>query len=313
MKTPAAPDNPILVTGIHRSGTTWVGKMLAACGHLTYISEPLNVHHRPGVFGAPVPYWYTFINSQNEDAYLPAFEHTLRLRYRFFYELRALRSVKDVLRMGRDGTAFLWGCLWHHPPLIKDPFAVFSAPWFAERLRCSVVILVRHPAAVVSSLKRLGWSFDFRDLLNQPLLMETHLAPYQKKMQAQVQKERDVIGEGSLLWCIIYDTIERYQRQHPGFIIIRHEDVSLTPMQSFEKLYTELAIPFNRRAQKTLQRATSPINPKELSAESVHSIHLNSVAAIGRWKEHLTDDEVMRIREVTAGVAEGFYSDADWL
>lgn len=67
-------NSPILVTGIHRSGTTWVGKMLAASGQVTYINEPLNVQHRPGIFQAKVPYWYTYITRENEQLYLPAFE-----------------------------------------------------------------------------------------------------------------------------------------------------------------------------------------------------------------------------------------------
>ena len=50
---------PILVTGAHRSGTTWVGKMLAASREVAYISEPLNKWHRPGVMAIPVEYWYT--------------------------------------------------------------------------------------------------------------------------------------------------------------------------------------------------------------------------------------------------------------
>ena len=45
-------NNPILVTGSHRSGTTWVGKMLAADSDTAYISEPLNVLHRLGIFRA---------------------------------------------------------------------------------------------------------------------------------------------------------------------------------------------------------------------------------------------------------------------
>jgi LPS sulfotransferase NodH len=42
-------NQPILVTGAHRSGTTWVGKILCASGEAAYISEPLNLWHRPGV------------------------------------------------------------------------------------------------------------------------------------------------------------------------------------------------------------------------------------------------------------------------
>ena len=60
-------------------------------------------------------------------------------------------------------------------PLLKDPFAVLSLRWFAEVLHCRIVVTVRHPAAFASGLKRLGWSFDFGDLLRQPLLMRDHL------------------------------------------------------------------------------------------------------------------------------------------
>ena len=44
MTTPAvAPGKaPVVVTGMARSGTSWVGKLLQASGELTYINEPLN-------------------------------------------------------------------------------------------------------------------------------------------------------------------------------------------------------------------------------------------------------------------------------
>ena len=32
----------ILVTGLHRSCTTWIGKMLTADSNTAYISQPLN-------------------------------------------------------------------------------------------------------------------------------------------------------------------------------------------------------------------------------------------------------------------------------
>ena len=63
----------LLVTGIHRSGTTWIGKMLAAAGGLTYANEPLNVIHRQGVLGMEIKHWYTYIIEENKSQYLPAF------------------------------------------------------------------------------------------------------------------------------------------------------------------------------------------------------------------------------------------------
>jgi hypothetical protein len=160
---------PILVTGAHRTGTTWVGKMLAAAPGNAYISEPLNVLHRPGVFAQPVRHWYTFIGQHNEAAFLPALHSMLAFEYGLMRELRSLRSRRDLLRMLRDAFAFASARAARKRPLIKDPFAVFSARWFADRLDCRVVITVRHPAAFASSLKRPAGDRD-AELFTQPCL-----------------------------------------------------------------------------------------------------------------------------------------------
>ena len=198
---------PILVAGAHRTGTTWVGKMLVASGEAAYISEPLNVWHRPGVLRVPIEHWYTYICDQNEDGFLAALSETLHFHYHPWAELKSLRSRKDVLRMGRDWGIFWKGWLFRQRPLFKDPFAIFSAPWFADRLGFQVVITVRHPAAFVSSLKRLDWSFEFADLLNQPLLMQDWLEPFRDEMESMSQTPNDVVGQAGLLWRMVYQVV----------------------------------------------------------------------------------------------------------
>lgn len=178
--------SPILVTGAHRSGTTWVGKMLAASHQVAYISEPLNVFHRPGVFSAPVSHWYTYISWENEHLYLPAFRKMLAYQYGVLTEIRSLRSGKDFLRMLRDLSTFLVGRFGRRRALIKDPFAVFSTAWFVQRLQAQVVITVRHPAAFASSLKRLKWKFNIKkNVLTQPLLVRDYLETYRSEIEAR--------------------------------------------------------------------------------------------------------------------------------
>ena len=134
MDSPAL--TPILVTGAHRSGTTWVGRMLAADTFTAYVSEPLNINHRPGVFLPEVRHWYQYICEDNEGEYLTAFQQLLDFDYHLLAEIRSLRSIKDFLRMGRDFKIFSDGLLHGQRALIKDPFAVFSFPWFAKKLGC---------------------------------------------------------------------------------------------------------------------------------------------------------------------------------
>jgi glycosyltransferase involved in cell wall biosynthesis len=305
-------NRPILVTGPHRSGTTWVGRMLSVTGDVAYVSEPLNVWHRPGVFDAKIAHWYTYICKDNEQQYLASIKQTLTLDYHFWKEVKSLRSLKDVGRMIRDLTIFSFGRLGHRRVLLKDPFAVFSTPWFADRLNCEVVIVLRHPAAFVSSLKRLDWPFDFKDLLAQPLLMRDWLEPFRKEMEEAINNPGDVIGQGSLLWRFICYATRKTQESHPNFRVVRHEDLSLQPIKGFEKLYSQLELPYSSRVKTGILRATSSDNPQEISLDSIYATNLDSAANLENWKQRLTKEEVSRIRSLTEEVANIYYSDKDW-
>ena len=303
-------NNAILVTGAHRSGTTWVGRMLAANLQTAYISEPLNVLHRRGVYGADVKHWYQYITSENEAEYLPAFRELLSFRYHLFAELGSLRSQKDFMRMGRDLLVFMNGKLRGQRPLLKDPFAVFSTPWFAQQLNCKVVITIRHPGGFASSLKRLNWPFDFDDLLNQPMLMRDHLEADREEMRA-IQKD-DIVGQSALLWRMIYRSVHATRSLFPDFKIVRHEDLSLDPVAGYAALYETLGLTFDEKVRDTILNSSSSENPTELSKKKVHSVKLDSRANMDNWKKRLTPEEITRIRKLTEDVSHLFYADNAW-
>lgn len=303
---------PLLVTGVHRSSTTWVGKMLASNKEYTYVSEPLNVLHRTGIMRIPVDNWYTYICKDNEQRYLSAFYETMTLKYHLWQELGSLRSLKDVGRMLRDYASFTNGRRHRKQVLLKDPFAVFSAQWFADRLGCKIVMAVRHPAAFVSSLKRLNWPFEFDDLASQPLLMRDWLAPYQDEITAAINEPEDLIFQGSLLWKLIYSVVLEYRQTRPDFVIVRHEDLSLDPMREYQAIYQALDVPFTLQVARQIRKSTNPGNPTELPLDSIHSVNLDSKANLKNWQKRLTDEEIARIRELTAEVADHFYTEEDW-
>ncbi|CAG1011975.1 hypothetical protein ANAEL_04311 [Anaerolineales bacterium] len=301
---------PILVTGAHRSGTTWVGKMLAADHNTAYISEPLNVLHRRGVYRAEVKRWYQYITPENEADYFPAFQQLLNLRYHLFAELTSLLSQKDFLRMGRDLSIFAKGKLLGQRALLKDPFAIFSTPWFAQRLDCKVVITIRHPGGFASSLKRLNWPFDFRDLLDQPLLMRDHLETDRADMESMPAD--DIVGQSALLWRMIYRTVHSTLKMFPDFKVVRHEDLSLDPVAGYKSLYESLGLTFDEKVRNTILNSSSSENPTELSKKKVHSVKLDSRANMGNWKKRLTPEEITRIRKLTEDVSHLFYADEEW-
>ncbi len=303
---------PILVCGAHRTGTTWVGKMLAVLPQAAYISEPLNVHHRPGVFSASVPYWYTYITAENEETYLPAYKLLIELNYHLWSEIRSLRSRKDFLRMVRDVSIFWAGKLCQARPLMKDPFAVFSLPWFAQRLGCAVVVTVRQPYAFAASLKRLGWSFDFSNLLSQPLLMRDWLEPYRTDMEMMLSHPQDIISQAALLWRMIYEVVDRQrsllQAQGINVLVVKHEELSLEPLKGFRDLYRQLGLDYHKGVERRILSSSSSENPSERAAHKAHTIKLDSRANLKSWQKWLSEKEVEQITKITAGVREKYYS-----
>ena len=303
---------PILVTGAHRSGTTWVGKMLAASEDIGYISEPLNVWHRPGILLSPVNHWYAYICEDNQEKYLTAFQETINFRYHTIKEVQSIRSLKDIMRMGRDWSSFTYGRVKQKRALLKDPFAVFSSRWFFKPLGCYVVIIVRHPAAFVSSIKRLNWHFEFSDLLEQPLLIRDILSPFYDELVEMSVSPGDLIEQSCLLWRMIYATVHTFKELHPEFLVCRHEDIAISPIEEFRSIYGLLGLEFTPEIEQTIIIASSTRNPKEGSQKDRHAYHLNSKANLEMWKQRLDAQEISRVRELTADVAPFFYDGTDW-
>lgn len=310
MTASSSRKNPILVTGAHRSGTTWVGKMLAADKQTIYVGEPLNVNHPLGIFDKPVPHWYTYICDDNGDKYRPTFDKMLNFEYALSSQIGTLKTKGDLLRTFVDQTAFLTATWQNRKAVIKDPFAVFSIPWLLKTFSCNTVIMVRHPAAFVSSLKYLHWLFDFQHLLEQPLLMRDWLEPYRAEMKNI--KNNDIVGQASLLWTLIYGTVHKIAEQYPEILVLRHEDISQNPLESYRNLYKHMGLKFSLKAQSAILASSSTNNPKELNKKTSHLVSLNSRANIKNWQHRLSSDEIRSVKERTTEIANLYYDDKDW-
>lgn len=303
---------PILVTGAHRTGTTWVGKTLALDRRLTYITEPLHLRHPRGILAVEVPHWYTYICPDNEADFLSAFQDTLKFKYQLREELKHLRGCKELVKMVRDAAVFTLSRALGHSPLLKDPFTVFSIPWFNYRFNLQTVIMVRHPLPFVSSIKRLGWTFNFNHILSQELLMRDLLEPYREEMIRLQKAPEDIVGHGILLWRMIYSVVDQYRKDDPGLLIVRHEDLSLQPVVGFVDLFKQLGLEFTSPIEKRIKERTRPSNPKELARHDEHAIRLDSRANLSNWKDRLQEIEVARIVDSCQQETDYFYKGDEW-
>jgi sulfotransferase family protein len=299
---------PVLLTGIPRSGTTWVGRILTVSGELGYINEPFNLSVSPGSFRVPAEHWYTYVSEENEGQFLPALARALAFEYPLARELRRCRNRVDL-----DHTLRSWRSFARsrgRRPLVKEPHAVFSAAWFARRLESDIVVMVRSPLAVVSSWKRLGWDVDFAHLLEQPLLMRDWLGPFESEMHAALSPSWQLIDRVALLWRVIYSVVSDHR--FPKACLLRHEDLSRDPSDGYRMLYGALGLTFTPRVIDAVRASSSSENLSETTVEQPHETHLDSRSNLDNWRHRLERDEIARIRRTTEETAARYYSDLSW-
>ncbi len=302
---------PILVTGSHRSGSTWVGKILSASPTSYFVGEPFNLTQAKQYNRVPITYWFHAVTPQSDKQFYLYLTHKLGITYRPYFLPNWIPQWKIGYFHGSNYVRCFTRHLMNYQPIVKDPIAFFSAEWFAQRFQAKVLILIRHPAAFVDSLKRANWTFPFDHFLQQSRLMDQMLSGFSQDIQTYANQPPDIIDQGILLWRIFHTTITHYQRQHPEWFFVRHEDLSRSPMTAFQNLFQQLDLPFTQAVQTAIETYTS----SERSASDVvsyHRLHRDSRANIWAWRSHLSASEIGRIQDGVSDISCHFYSEQDW-
>lgn len=311
-------ERPILVTGTNRSGSTWVGKMIAKSPSVGYIHEPFTTKEfqRPGRCSARFDYWFTYVSRENEHLYYDHIKDTIGFKYKWIDEIAELKSARDALRLLRDYVYFSFCRHAIIRPLVKDPIALFSAEWLASRFNMDVVVLIRHPAAFAWSLKRRNWAHPFSHFLAQPLLIRDHLYPFEEDIRELAEEEHDIVDQAILFWRLAHYMIIKYQKNHPDWVFVRHEDLSRDPLLGFQSIFDKLNLEYSDRIRRIVEEYSSPKDHTEALEGSGFTrrrgLRRDSRANIWAWKGKLSASEIERIRNGVEDISSAFYADEDW-
>jgi hypothetical protein len=282
------PPRPVLVTGANRSGTTWVGRVLGRSAALEYIWEPYN----PLVRAWPhnrVPHFFTGPYDA-QPAVDEISDALMRLRSRgHVYGPHPETVAREVRRRWR----FRDARRHHRVPLLKDPLAVLLARHLQDRHGMTVVLCVRHPAGFVSSLLRLGWDYDFENLLAQPQLMR-RLEPWREQMEHTINRTGPMLHRVTLFWRVVYGSMLAGDLAPRDPFVVRHEQSSAAPVETFRALFERVGVAF------------TPDIEAAASAEA-------DAGMSESWRTRLDADQLAYIRRETAPEAEPWgYGDAAW-
>jgi hypothetical protein len=303
---------PILVTGINRSGTTWVGHTLARTPGVALVYEPFSPHHRRGILRAATPDWFTYVRDDPPASLAGGVRRMLGFRYSYAAEMRDLRSPRDAARMVRDAARFARWRRAGYRPLVKDPIAVLAAPWLAREFGMQVVVTIRHPAAYASSMRRLEWTHDFSGFLAQPGLVDDLVPALRGDIAAMARRPGDILDQAGLLWNVIHTVIAGYRRDHPDWIFARHEDLAAAPAAGFRDLAGRLGLGWTPQVERYVAETTGAGNPAEAGQGVIHELRRDSAASARTWHDRLTSEEIARVRARTEAIASEFYADRDW-
>ncbi len=305
---------PLLITGLPRSGTSWVGKMLEASGQLVYVNEPMNPQHppghSPGVLNARVSRRFQYITTDDDQQWKAAFTNTIELRYQLAAELRRNHGAYDLARTAKYLRAFTMGRLLGKRAMLDDPFALLSTRWLVEHMGVHAVVLVRDPVSFVGSWHNLGWTIHFDELLDQPALVRDHLGPYADQMRA-LRQSTDWLARLCLLWCAAQDIVDASLRPLRNVHLVRYEDLVRDPLKGFRQLYDTFGLAWSQRAQDTVQAATTRTD--HASESHIWSLRggvsrtayrpMSPAQALTTFQKRLTAAEISRVRTLTDHVA----------
>ena len=210
-----------VLAGTARSGTTWLAEALASQQPCRVMFEPFN----PRKVRAYARYQYfQYMRPEAPDHDLRAYcESLFTGNIRHPWIDREVHVLRPRFR------------------LVKEIRANLMLGWIRREFpEIPMVLLLRHPCAVVASRLRLAWATDtdIASFRQQPALVADHLAP---RMQLIDSAQRDE-EKHAVIWCIS-NLVPLAQLGTGGLAILHYEGLCVRPHEEIGRAVTALGFP----------------------------------------------------------------------
>ena len=256
-------DMPIvIIAGYTRSGTTYLGRLLANILKCRPIHEPLNPAKVRDV---------SFFNGRESMSVIKNDQ---------LYQL----ALKQVFGPGMSGSAYTntGTRLFYHGRLIKivrgNHYLDYLAELFPDQ---KFVFIMRNPCACIASRLKAGWPIP--DYSHCYADIAPHLSNKQRDLYENTESKTARLA---VSWCLDnYMALRNGRNQQ--FYFVHYEDLVLDPISQLEGIFGHI--------RRNAPRARIE---RELNLESGHDNPWNYLTD---WKEYLSQEEQARIWEI-AGV-----------
>lgn len=305
--------NWVFVTGEIRGGTTFVGKILSLPLEVDYIHEPFNI--RCGMPGMTKRWRYvrpsldTPEMQEIHDAASRIFSYNFSLRNSpFENEAIHRRIIKQLV--GTRGPYYLRLAKmnpFHRHAVIKDPTGTLLAEYLHVHFGVKPVVVIRHPASFIASLRRANWWPDVRKILDgQPELVADHL---NGSLDTWFNKNSDELQNAAAHWRLLTQVVVNQAKKYDGWELVKLEDLSNNPVDEFKALYGRLGLPWSESVKKKIINTTQVKGKAEVKNNLVQDFKRDSAKIFELRLNSLSKEERRKIFDIVKDVALEFYSE----
>jgi hypothetical protein len=298
--------NWIFVTGVIRSGTTFVGKVLSLPLAVDYIHEPFNP-----LCGMPgIDRWYCYARpsldskAMQRDRELTKSIFTYDLTLRNWYpdsDPWHRKLIKSLV--GSRGPFYLRLAKpnpFHKAAVIKDPIANLMTEYLYLHFQVKPVIIIKHPVSFIASLKRVNWCPNPSEIDGRSHLIEDYFSDEADFFERDWS---DPILGAAAYWRIVHKVLLTQSRKYSDWQVITHEELSQNPVPVFHRLYDQLDLPWSDAIAQKILKFTQGNRSAQARKGLVQDFQRNSLDIFETRRNSLALAERRAIFEVVKDVA----------
>ncbi len=303
---PTGAVRPLVIAGLPRSGSTWTKEVVECDPSLHPIMEPDSERHRAsaiwakqhtGRFPVLAPgdrsdryrrLWSWIFDGAPEGPRLKLAAKLLRgvgsPQENSFLTGQGSIEMSMAGFLGRDprGSPATDGD--HRRLLVKTVHAPLSISWLAAEFDIDVVVVLRHPGSVLASWLALDFVDQYVAFEDKPGVRQL-ASHWNVPLPGPDQLERTIWRIG-----LLTSALEQAVASHPTWVVRTHEELCVDPVTEFRRLYADLGLTWNDRAEAHLaanDRAGKGFRTQRLASELPDN-----------WKQRLTVEQIREMRRV---------------
>jgi len=270
-KNKLQPVNNILLTGSPRSGTTWLGSLIASCSGIMVAREPF----------APSKKLYR--NGFSERTYRN--------------ELDTWKTGQSVINSFLEGRSFiptsfadnqLLCCINPEQLILKCIRINRLLPWVAQNIDVqNIIYIVRHPCAVVNSQLAHKQFSPMRKVRNETIELIDQEVPYLKNYVLSLKNEEEL---RTVEWCM--DQIIPLKSNCSKWITLSYEEIVLNGPNYLLKKLGKIKLD-NNAITSNFNR-----NSKAVGEWSVDHSRASALERISSWQNGMEKSKITSVLNV---------------